>query len=92
MYLDKEYASLMALKPAIKSGNLENVTLVLEAGASPPRWDILGEAVTKGTLAIAKLLIQHGARANLSSALVEPLYMAVKAGRVELVKLLLANG
>ncbi|HOL70854.1 MAG TPA: ankyrin repeat domain-containing protein, partial [Bryobacteraceae bacterium] len=88
-------AAPAGLHEAVKSGNIERVRALLDAGADVNGRDRLGgtplhEAIWNGNAAIAALLIERGADVNArhTEAGSTPLHYAVITGRVELVRLL----
>lgn len=78
-----------ALKRAAYYGHIEVVARLLDLGVKIP-CKIVQRAVRVGNLPLAKLLLEHGARA--SDGAVHPLVQAVAAEHVPLFELLLQHG
>jgi ankyrin repeat protein/serine/threonine protein kinase len=91
--------SATALNHAALSGNLEVVSLLLDAGAKLDErtggngGTVLSEVAQRGLTEMAAFLISHNADVNASGlAGITPLGAAASAGHAEMVKLLLKHG
>lgn len=89
------------LVKAVRSGNLVEVLAALDAGASVELADgtgvpglPLGVACFMGFPDIVRELVRHGAKVNLAdnNEPISPLMMAIRGGRMEVVKLLVELG
>lgn len=84
------------LLEAVRADNLAEIDRLLEAGADPNTesssgYSMLGLAASKGDLAMADLLISHGASID-GRATNAPLVMAARFGQFEMAKKLLDAG
>jgi ankyrin repeat protein len=94
---DQEYY-WSALHFALGHGrSLSKVKLLIDAGANPNNtedegWTSLHFAVQSGDLEMVQFLIDNGADMEVTNVRDTPLMMAVRLGKAEVVKKLLANG
>ncbi|CCF47418.1 calcium/calmodulin-dependent protein kinase type 1B [Colletotrichum higginsianum] len=87
------------LHVAVSNGYPDVVKLLLERGADPNAatnegWTALSWASDRGNVDLVKLLLDWGANSNASvtANISTPLHIAVSAGHLEVVRLLLAKG
>lgn len=91
--LQDDYADTYFLD-VVSSQSIEGVQFLLENGANPNAMSVWGElaitlAVKKGNSRLARVLLDHGA--NVNGSVGEPLVIAVKDGRTDLLDLLLSK-
>lgn len=97
-YINGSWFSRPPLPPAIRSGNLETIRVLLEHGAHPdgdPKsigLYPLGDAIAKDSIPIVDLLLEFGADINVKQLIQSPLMKCASYGSEEMLLHLLCCG